>query len=149
MHNSQWIIFLTQSWLVLYCFCDNLLHLLIMQLIVLSLSPHNQHLVSCCIFYYYYYHYYYYSACKLFPSVVTGGFYWSLSNSNSSQVSMDGLASSSDFQFLQSLYQAFGNHSMSTYYKWLSWSTAFSVLYFLLSFTFPLMSLGMEKSTRW
>ena len=44
LHNSQWITFPTLSYLVLYSFCDNLLHLLIIWLIVWSLSPHNLHL---------------------------------------------------------------------------------------------------------
>ena len=39
--NSQWITFPTQSCLVLYSFCTNLLHSLI---IVSSLSPHNLYL---------------------------------------------------------------------------------------------------------
>ena len=48
-HIFQWITLPTQSCLVLYSFCANLLHLLIMWLMVLSLSPHNQHLLFCCI----------------------------------------------------------------------------------------------------
>ena len=42
LHNSQLS-------LVLYSFCTNLQHLLIMWLIVSSLSPHNLHLLFCCI----------------------------------------------------------------------------------------------------
>ena len=41
LHISQWITLPTQSCLVLYSFCANLLHLLIMWLIVSSLSPHS------------------------------------------------------------------------------------------------------------
>ena len=48
-HISQWITLPTQSYLVLYSFCANLLHSLIMWLIVSSLSPHNLHLLFCCI----------------------------------------------------------------------------------------------------
>ena len=44
LHISQWINFITQSCLVLYSFCANLLHSLIMWLIVSSLSPHSLHL---------------------------------------------------------------------------------------------------------
>ena len=75
IHISEWITYPTQSSLVSYSFCANLLHSLIMWLIVSSLSPHNLHLLFCCIlsilplmwlvltafFYFYYcYHYYYY-----------------------------------------------------------------------------------------
>ena len=49
LHNSQWITLPTQSCLVLYSFCANLLHSLIMWLMVSYLSPHNQHLLFCCI----------------------------------------------------------------------------------------------------
>ena len=48
LHNSQWIILPTQSCLVLYSFCANLQHSLIMWLIILSLSLHNLHLLFCC-----------------------------------------------------------------------------------------------------
>ena len=47
LHNSQWIILLTQSCLFLYSFCANLLHSLIMWLTVSSLSPHSLHLLFC------------------------------------------------------------------------------------------------------
>ena len=47
LHNSQWITLPTQSCLVLYSFCANLLHTLIMWLIVSYLSPHNLHLLFC------------------------------------------------------------------------------------------------------
>ena len=50
LHNSQWITLPSQSCLVLYSFCANLLHSLIMWLIVSSLSPHNLHLLFCCVF---------------------------------------------------------------------------------------------------
>ena len=46
---SQWITLPIQSCLVLYSFCVNLLHSLIMWLMVLSLSPHSLHLLLCCI----------------------------------------------------------------------------------------------------
>ena len=39
----------TQSSLVLYYFCGNLLLCLIMWLMVSSLSPHNLHLLFCCV----------------------------------------------------------------------------------------------------
>ena len=39
----------TLSCLVLYSFCDNLLHSLIRWLMVSSLSPHNLHLLFCCV----------------------------------------------------------------------------------------------------
>ena len=44
LHNSQWII--TLSCLVIYSFCTSLLH---SWLIVLSISPHNLHLLFSCI----------------------------------------------------------------------------------------------------
>ena len=50
LHNSQWIAFSTHWCLVLYYFCANLLHSLIIGLIVLSLSVYNLHLLFCCIF---------------------------------------------------------------------------------------------------
>ena len=43
LYNSLWITFPTQSCLVLYSFCANLLHSLIMWLIVPFQSPHNLH----------------------------------------------------------------------------------------------------------
>ena len=49
LHISQWISLPTQSCLVLYSFCTNLLHSLIMQLMVSSLSPHSLHLLFCCV----------------------------------------------------------------------------------------------------
>ena len=48
LHISQWIILPTQSCLVLYSFCDNLLHSL-MWLMVSSLSLHSLHLLFCCV----------------------------------------------------------------------------------------------------
>ena len=45
LHSPLWIILSTQSCLVLYFFFDDLLHLLIMWLIILTLSPHNLHLL--------------------------------------------------------------------------------------------------------
>ena len=44
---SQWINLPTQSCLVLYSFCANLLHSLIIWLMVSSLSPHDLHLLFC------------------------------------------------------------------------------------------------------
>ena len=49
LHNSHWITLLTQSCLVLYSFCANLLHSLIIWLIVSSLSPHNLYLLFSCV----------------------------------------------------------------------------------------------------
>ena len=49
LHISQWITLPTQSYLVLYSFCANLLHSLIMWLMVSSLSLHNLHLLFCCV----------------------------------------------------------------------------------------------------
>ena len=49
LQNSQWITLSTQSCLVLYSFCANLLHSLIMCLIVSSRSPHNLHQLFCCV----------------------------------------------------------------------------------------------------
>ena len=52
MHDSQRITFPTQLCLVLGSFCTNLLHSFIMWLIVLFLSPLNQHLLFCCCVYF-------------------------------------------------------------------------------------------------
>ena len=49
LHNSQRITLPSQSCLVLYSFCVNLLHSFIMWLIVSSLSPQNLHLLCCSI----------------------------------------------------------------------------------------------------
>ena len=49
LHKSQWITFPTQSCIVLYSFCANLQHSLIIWLIVSSLSLHNLHLLFCCV----------------------------------------------------------------------------------------------------
>ena len=49
LHNSQWIIFPTQSCQVLYPFCVSLLHSLITWFIVSSLLPHNLQLLFCCV----------------------------------------------------------------------------------------------------
>ena len=49
LHSSQWITLPTQSYLVLYSFCANLLHSLITWLIVSFLSPHNLHLLFRCL----------------------------------------------------------------------------------------------------
>ena len=49
LHISQWIPLPTQSCLVLYSFCANLLHSLILWLMVSSLSPHSLHLLFCCV----------------------------------------------------------------------------------------------------
>ena len=48
LHNSQWITLPTQSCLVLYSLCPNLL-LILMWLIVSSLSPHNLHQLFYCV----------------------------------------------------------------------------------------------------
>ena len=50
-HNSQWITLPNQSCLVLYSFCANLVHSLIIGLIVLSLSSHNLHLLFAASFF--------------------------------------------------------------------------------------------------
>ena len=49
LHISQWITLPTQSCLVLYSFCANSLHSLIMWLMASSLSPHSLHLVFCWV----------------------------------------------------------------------------------------------------
>ena len=49
LHISEWITLPTQSCLVLYSFCANLLHSLIMRLMVSSLLPHNLHSLFCCV----------------------------------------------------------------------------------------------------
>ena len=49
LYISQWITLPTQSCLVLYSFCANLLHSLILWLMVSSLSPHSLHLLFCCV----------------------------------------------------------------------------------------------------
>ena len=49
LHISQWITLLTQSCLVLYSFCTNLRHSLIMWLIVSTLAPHSLHLLFCWV----------------------------------------------------------------------------------------------------
>ena len=49
LHIPQCITLQTQSCLVLYSFCANLLHSLIMWLLVSSLSPHSLYLLFCCV----------------------------------------------------------------------------------------------------
>ena len=49
LHISQWITLPTQSYLALYSFCANFLHLLIMWLMVSSLSTHSLNLLFCCV----------------------------------------------------------------------------------------------------
>ena len=49
LHISQWNTLPTQSCLVLYSFCANLLHSLIMRLMVSSLSTHRLHLLFCWV----------------------------------------------------------------------------------------------------
>ena len=49
LHISQWITLPSYSSLGLYSFCNNLLHSLIMQLMVSSLSSHRLHLLFCCV----------------------------------------------------------------------------------------------------
>ena len=73
LHISQWITLPTQSCLVLYSFCANLLHSLIMWLMD---------------YYYYYYYYYYYLLLQRFShQCYRMVFHWSLSDSKSPQVS--------------------------------------------------------------
>ena len=48
LHISPWITLPTQLCLVLYSFCANLLHSLIMWLMVSFLSPRSLHLLFCC-----------------------------------------------------------------------------------------------------
>ena len=55
LHITQWITLPTQSCLVLYSICANLLHLHIMRLTVSSLSSHH-----------YYYYYYYFTPLRDF-----------------------------------------------------------------------------------
>ena len=49
LHISQCITLPTQSCLVLYSFCANLLHLLFMWLMVSSLTLHSLHSLFCCV----------------------------------------------------------------------------------------------------
>ena len=49
LHNSLCITSPTQSCLVLYSFCANLLDSLIKWLVVSSLPPHSLHLLFCCV----------------------------------------------------------------------------------------------------
>ena len=49
LHNSQWIIFLVQSCLVLYSFCASLLYWFTIWLIVLSLTTNFLRLQFCCV----------------------------------------------------------------------------------------------------
>ena len=49
LHNSLWITFSTQSRLILYFLCTNLLHSFIMWLFIFSLSPHNLYLLFSCV----------------------------------------------------------------------------------------------------
>ena len=49
LHIYRWITLPTPSRLVLYSFCANLLHSLIMGLMVSSLSPHSLHLLFCWV----------------------------------------------------------------------------------------------------
>ena len=72
LNNSQWITLLTQSCVLLYSLCANLLHSLIMWLIVSSLSPHYYYYLLIRVFSH---------QCKLMV------FHWSLSDSKSPQVS--------------------------------------------------------------
>ena len=95
-HYSQWITLPTQSCLVLYSFCDNLLHLLIMWLIVSSLTPHNLLLLFCCVLsilafiwfvlmvlfcYHYYYHFFFFCLLSfLFKILIPTIYYFFVSN---------------------------------------------------------------------
>ena len=49
LQNSQWIIFSTQSCLIVYYFFSSFLHSFIMWLIVFSLSSHKLHSAFCCV----------------------------------------------------------------------------------------------------
>ena len=49
LNISQWITLPTQSCLVLYSFCTNLLHSLILWLMVSFLSSHSLYLLFCCV----------------------------------------------------------------------------------------------------
>ena len=49
LYISQLIILPTTSCLILYSFCANLLHSLIMWLMVSHLLPHSLHLLFCCV----------------------------------------------------------------------------------------------------
>ena len=49
LNISQWITLPTQTCLVLYSFCANLLYSLVMWLMVSSLSSHSLHLLFCCV----------------------------------------------------------------------------------------------------
>ena len=51
LYISQWITLPTPTCLVLYSFCANLLHSLIMWLMISSLSPHSLHLQFSCVLY--------------------------------------------------------------------------------------------------
>ena len=62
LHISQWITLPTKSCLVLYTFCGNLLHSLIMWLMVSSLSPHSLHLLIL------------FNPLEFFTSVLADGF---------------------------------------------------------------------------
>ena len=68
--------------------------------------------------------------------------------------SLDGLDSFTDFEFLPSFFQAFGNHSKCTNYGWYHrhphvTNAFFLVSIFSLSFISTLWSVGMAKSIRW
>ena len=134
------------------------------------IGPDN--VILCCYNYYYYY-YYYFTSCEFFIPMLAGGLSleseWlhafsglqdSSEYSNQSQQCsrLNGLNSSSDFQFHQSFFQAFGGHFKFTNYNWhhhhpyVTHFFYFPDKYlsiFLLSFIFTLLSSGMEKSTRW
>ena len=49
LHISQCITLPTQSCRVLYSFCTNTLHSLIIGFMISSLSPHSLHLLFCCV----------------------------------------------------------------------------------------------------
>ena len=49
LHITQWITSPTQSCIVLYSFCTNLLHSLNMWLMISSLSPHSLQMLFCCV----------------------------------------------------------------------------------------------------
>ena len=130
LHIFQWITLPTQSCLSLYSFCSSLLHSLIMQLMVSSLSPQSLHLLFCCVL----------SILALIwlvpyqivtPALVDGLLleYEGQKVSFNSRILpsiladlfnaiLDGFGSSSDLQLFQLSCQAFGDHSKRSNYNW-------------------------------
>ena len=93
LHISQWITLPTQLCLILYFFCANLQHSLIMWLMVSSLLLYSLHLLFCCVlsilaliwlvltalfcaairrdYYHYYFYYFYHFSCFCFFFLTT------------------------------------------------------------------------------